>query len=139
MANSKIFKKLLFGLVKQVKLDMEKQFAKAELEITPFQYGILYMLKNKSYNLNELSEKLGVKPPSLVPPVEMLSKLGYLMRKQDKQDHRKIHLMITPKAKKIFKKIHHPADKLSKAFHKLTSSNQGKLIELLGELNSQFK
>ena len=140
MTESKTFKQLLFGLVKQVKLDMEKQFAKAKIQITPFQYGILAMLKHEQPTLAALAHRLGVRPPSLVPPIDSLVRQGYVHRLRDKSDRRKIHLSITPAAQKLFAKMHqdHPTDSLNVAFHKLSKPKQKQLISLLSELNQNL-
>src|ERR1041385_4154375 len=115
-------KALLFGLVKQAKIDLEKKFAKAKIDLTPFQYGVLSMIKHQPSTLNELAAKLGVKPPSVLPPVDALTKKGYVIRTADREDRRKNHLTITKKGTSIFSKIlqDHPSDSLNIAFQKLT-------------------
>ena len=141
MAKPLNLKSLLFALVKQVKLDMEKQFAKNKIKVTPFQYGVLVLLKNDSHTLNELAEKLGVRPPSLVPPIESLVRTGYVHRKPDRKDRRKIHLVFTTAAAKIFAQIHrdHPTDTLNIAFKKLPKSKQKQLMSLLSELSHHLQ
>jgi len=133
-------KTLLFGLVKQAKIDLEKKFAHLKINLSPFQYGVLSMLKNQPSTLNELALKLGVKPPSLTDPVDSLVKKGYVNRTEDRVDRRKIHLAVTKKGQTILKKVFqdHPTDSLNIAFHKLTKTKQEQLISLLQELTEKF-
>jgi DNA-binding MarR family transcriptional regulator len=140
MTESQAFKELLFSLVKQVKLDMEKQFAKANLHITPFQYGILAVLKHNSLTLNELAHKLGVRSPSLIPPIDALIKHGFVHKQKDHKDRRKIHLAIAANAHKLFDKIKrdHPTDSLNIAFHRLNKHKRNELRKLLSELTTKL-
>jgi DNA-binding MarR family transcriptional regulator len=117
-------KTLLFALVKHAKIDLEKKFAKSKVNLTPFQYGIMSMLKHQPSTLNDLAQKLGVKPPSLTDPIDALVKKGYVNRTEDRVDRRKIHLTVTKKGQAIIKKIFQdqPSDSLNIAFHKLSKT-----------------
>src|SRR5258708_100600 len=132
-------KTLLFGLVKHAKSDLEKKFAHLKINLSPFQYGVLSMIKQMPSTLNELAQKLGVKPPSLTDPVDALVKKGYVRRTEDRVDRRKIHLTVTNKGQLIIKKIFQdqPSDSLNIAFHKLSKPKQTQLINLLQELTEK--
>ena len=134
-------KTLLFGLVRHAKTDLEKKFAKAKIDLAPFQYGVLSMLKHQASTLNELAAKLGVKPPSLTDPVDVLVKKGYVKRTEDRGDRRKIHLSVTKRGQELLHKIFQdqPSDSLNIAFQKLTKTKRGQLLSLLQELTENFK
>ncbi|MEJ0021446.1 MAG: MarR family transcriptional regulator [Candidatus Doudnabacteria bacterium] len=140
MAESKSLKLLLFSLVKQAKADIERQFTEAGISITPFQYGVLSILKYSPITLADIAKKLGIRSPSLVPYIDELQKKGMISRHADKQDRRKIQLSLTVKGKALLKHIikDHPTDLLNQAFKKLSKEKQGQLLFLLKELTDNL-
>jgi len=140
MAESKSLKLLLFGLVKAAKADIERQFSKAGISITPFQYGILSLIKHNVCTLAQIAMKLGIKAPSAVPYIDGLVKQGFIGKHSDPNDRRKIQLKITAKGEKLFEHItkDRPTDILNKAFNKLSKNKQAELLNLLNELTENF-
>lgn len=138
--DSNPLKKLLHTLITQSRADKEKRFAKAKAGITPLQYGVLAMTKNKPITMNDIAHKFSFKAPSLVPAVDALEKGGLLARKADLVDRRKIQLIITKKGLELLKRIpfDDKNDALNKAFKKLSSDKQKQLLALLQELTSNF-
>jgi DNA-binding MarR family transcriptional regulator len=136
MTESKSLKFLLFSLVKQAKRDIERQFAKAGISITPFQYGILVNIKHQPATLAEIAKNLGIKAPSALPYVDGLQKQGLIVRHNDAKDRRKIELKITPKGLRLIQHIlkDRPTDILNKAFNRLSKQNQKQLMLTLKEL-----
>src|SRR5258708_713189 len=116
MTESKSLKLLLFGLVKQAKADIERQFAAAGISITPFQYGVLSIIKQKPCTLAIIAKKMGIKAPSAVPYIDGLQKQGFIQKHSDTSDRRKIELKITPKGERLIENItkDHPTDILNK-------------------------
>jgi DNA-binding MarR family transcriptional regulator len=140
MAESKSIKVLLFGLVKQAKADIERQFAMAGISITPFQYGILSIIKHRPTTLAEIAKKLGIKSPSALPYVDGLCKQGLIIRHGDEQDRRKIQLQITAKGQRLMEHIikDRPSDILNQAFHRLSKQKQKQLLSILQELTDNL-
>ena len=140
MNEPKSLKILLFGLVKQAKADIERQFAKAGISITPFEYAILSIIRHESCTLAQIAKKLGIKAPSVVRYIDSLHRQGFIVRKVDSKDRRKIQLKITPKGERLFESItkDHPTDILNLAFHKFSKNKQKHLLSLLKELTDNF-
>jgi DNA-binding MarR family transcriptional regulator len=136
MSESQEFKNLLFGLVKQAKRDIERRFTQANIVITPFEYGVLSILKHNPATLAEVAKKLGIRPPSALPYVDALEKKKIILRHTDSKDRRKVLLNLTNKGQKIVQSImkEHPQDILNQSFRKLSSSKQQQLLSLLSEL-----
>ncbi|HTL39486.1 MAG TPA: MarR family transcriptional regulator [Methylomirabilota bacterium] len=140
MQQSQVFRSLLYGLVKQAKVDIERRFAKAGIKITPFQYGLLGLIKDRPATLAEMAKKLGIRPPSIVPYLDALEKEKIIHRDVDPEDRRKIQLKITAKGQNIVKNIikDHPKDILNQGFHKLSKVKQLELTALLQELTKNL-
>jgi DNA-binding MarR family transcriptional regulator len=140
MPDLKSLKTLLFGLVRHARADLERKFTLAKIKITPFQYAVLHMIKREQKTLNQIASNLGVKPPSLVPVLDLLEKQSLIKRIRSKTDRRKVDLRITSKGISLIKKIFadHPQDSLNKAFRKLNDQKRRQLLALLSELNNNF-
>jgi DNA-binding MarR family transcriptional regulator len=140
MQEPKSLKKLLFGLVKQARADIERQFLKAGLTITPFQFGVLSIIKHQPATLAEIAKKLGIKPPSAVPYIDGLEKQGLIVKNTVAKDRRKIQLKTTPKGQKLIKTItkDRPTDTLNRAFQKLSQKEQDQLVSILRKLSDNF-
>ena len=129
-------KKLLFGLIKLAKKDMEKQFSRAGISISHLQYWVLVKTLSGPITLNEIAKGFDIKPPSLIPVVDALEGAGYLVRKHDQEDRRKIQLIISKSGLELVKKVprDNKADALNKAFNKLSAAKQKQLLGGLREL-----
>lgn len=138
MTQSKSLKLLLFGLVKHAKADIERQFVKAGISITPFQFTVLSLIKHKSCTLADVAKKLGVKAPSALPYVDGLQEQGFIVKRGNAKDRRKIQLKITAKGKRLMEQIikDRPTDILNRAFNKLAKQKQERLLSLLQELTN---
>ena len=119
---------------------MDKRFNKAKITIPQLQYWVLAIAQQKPITVNEIAREFGIKPPSLTPVVEALSKAGYLERKNDATDRRKIQLHISKKGRQMIKKlpVDGKKDAMNAAFGKLTPAKQKQLLDLLQELISNF-
>ena len=140
MTESQQFKNLLFGLVKQAKADIERRFAEAKISITPFEYGIVSIIRHKPLTLAEVAKKLGIKPPSALPYVDELEKKKFITRQVDATDRRKNYLKVTKKGEKLLEHImkDHPKDILNQSFRSLRKADQRKLISILNKLHEQI-
>lgn len=132
--------KRLHTLLKLSKKDIEKRFSQANIEVTPLQYWALAMTKAQPITLNDIARELNLKPPSLIPVIDLLEKDGYLERMNHPVDRRKIQLIITEKGLNLVKKLplNDKNSALNNAFGKMTASRQKKLLELLQELTDHF-
>ena len=133
-------KKSLFCLIKLAKSDVDRQFARHNIGITPLQYGVLLMTKSRPITIKEIAEGFNFKAPSIVPAVDVLEKAGYLKRAPDNADRRKIQLVITKKGADLIEhlSLNNKKDALSSAFNKLSLLKQKQLLKLLQELTDNF-
>jgi len=140
MTDSEKFKTLLFGLVKRAKADMERQFARAGILVTPFEFSVLAKLKHKPATLAEIAKVLGLKSPSVLPAVDSLERKLFLKRQADPKDRRKIRLTMTAKGEALFKSIlkGHPDDILNRSFNSLPKRKRSELLSLLTELTDNL-
>lgn len=129
---------MLFTLIKCSKKDLIARFKKANAHITPLQYWVLLVLKSTSLTLNELACQFDMKAPSLLASINVLEKQGYLIREHNKEDRRKIQLMITPSGLALVKQLsfNENQDMLNKSFNKLSTTKQHQLLRLLKELTT---
>lgn len=138
--DSNPLKKQLHAIMHLAKADMEKKFAKANIGITPLQFAVLALTKDKPITMNEIAHHLNFKAPSLVPAVDALEKNNLLQRKHDLADRRKIFLIITKKGLGLLKRwpLDQENDALNMAFKKLSPIKQKQLLALLEELTENF-
>lgn len=136
----KEFKDLIYRIVRKTKADLEQRFIRAKVGITPFQYAILVHLEPAQLTLYQLAHKLSIRPPSLAPALTDLERSGFLHRKKDSVDKRKVQIIITEKARRALKKLSPISanDFLHRAFRKLHDSQKHKLLELLTELDNNL-
>jgi DNA-binding MarR family transcriptional regulator len=101
---------------------------------------MLACLKHEPFTLAEVAKKLGIKPPSAVPYLRGLEKQGFIQKRADPKDQRKIQLKITAKGERLFQDIvqGHPADVINQAFKKLSKEKQSRLSSLLQELTDNL-
>jgi DNA-binding MarR family transcriptional regulator len=133
-------KKTLYTLIKLSKADIDRRFAQAKIGITPLQYGVLSVIRDKPVTLNDIARQFNFKAPSLLPSVDILQKKGFLERKNDSADRRKTPLAITQKGKELLNSfsIDDKDDALNTAYRKLSKIKQIQLLNLLKELTANF-
>lgn len=70
--------------------------------VTAGQWRFLRVLwREDGLTQRELSRRVGMREPTTVTAVKSLEKSGLARRKQSEEDRRKIHVFLTPKAKKL--------------------------------------
>ncbi len=131
-----LFKKLMFRLIKKAKAHFEQELKKARVNITPLQYAILVRLGKEGITLNELSQHLANKPPTLIPAITHLESEGFIKKDQDALDRRKVKIVITAAGKGVLKKVPltNSSDLIKKGLGKLGADKTETLVALLGEL-----
>ncbi len=77
-------------------LHLKTRFQEAGIEkITPVQTGILFLLKQKSYTMTELSQTLAIDNSAVTGMVDRLEKSGLAVRKANPGDRRAYLISIT--------------------------------------------
>ena len=122
---------------KQAHRGVDRWFLKEKIGITPLQLGILRSLSRDSFTLNDLARRMMFKPPSILPAVDLLEKNGFITRRNDPRDRRKIHLVATAKGRRILERVisSRKLDPLGSAFKRMTDRKKKQLVALLMELN----
>jgi DNA-binding MarR family transcriptional regulator len=133
-------KQSLLLLAKQAKTDLERRVARSGAGITGLEFGVLFCLKAESGTINDLARRMHLRPPSLVPPVDALQRLGLLIRKRDTRDRRKIQLHLLKKGAELVAAIpwDDKNDTVNRAFRRLGPIKQKQLLNLLQELSKNL-
>ena len=133
---------LIFGIAKHCRAEAEKRFSDAKINITPFQHAIMKATDSagsaEEATIHGIAAKIGVQPPSLIPPLDSLEKLKYIKRSVNQKDRRKILLELTPLGKKIEERISslRKMGCLSKALANISIPKQKQILNLLKDLNA---
>jgi DNA-binding MarR family transcriptional regulator len=91
---SKVYQKLI--------LNLQKAFSDAQLEVTPIQAMVLFLLQKKDgASLTELSHALMLENPTVTGLTDRLEKLGYVKRADHPEDRRVYLIHLTEKGKKV--------------------------------------
>ena len=132
-------KRIIFGLVKKVRLDAEKRFMKKNIGVTRLQYIILHILQTTPMTLKALADRMEMKPPSLVPAMNALVKAKLIHKRQDTGDKRKSILSLSDLGLKKIKSsvFDDNNDLLTQAFNKMSITKRRQLVGLLQELNEK--
>jgi MarR family transcriptional regulator for hemolysin len=70
--------------------------------VTAGQWRFLRVLwREDGLTQRELSRRVGMREPTTVTALKSLEKSGFVRRRQSEEDRRKIHVFLTPKAKKL--------------------------------------
>lgn len=82
----------------------DKELKKFNLSMATYPY-VLSLSKNEGINQNEISRKLYVDKSMSAKSIKKLINLGYVHKKEDKEDARAYKLYLTDKAKSIIPEI----------------------------------
>ena len=139
MDNNHRVQTVLFSLLKPIRKDIERRLGSAGPGVTMLQCGILRHLEHATLTINELAQRMMIKPPSLVGAVDVLERAGYLRRKADPSDRRRTPLHITPKGEALLEKVPFcsETDALSVALDRIGENKARQLAKLLEELATQ--
>jgi DNA-binding MarR family transcriptional regulator len=94
-------KVLLHVISRLSRQDTEKRLKKENFEIKPLSFGVLCALRKKSCTIAQLSKKMMISSPTLIPIIDSLEKKGYLKRGVNPKDRRKNPLLLTEKSRKL--------------------------------------
>ena len=84
--------------------------------------------EDRRMTVNELAEHLLLKPQTAVELVDRLELAGFIRRKRDDEDRRRVFLMLTPRADRII-------EKLSASHLQQIRRDAPQLIELLAQMS----
>jgi DNA-binding MarR family transcriptional regulator len=133
--------RLLFMTAKRAHTGAERWFSRQKIGITPLQFGVLRLVGEKDMTLNELARRMMFKPPSILPSIDLLERKGYIARRNNPKDRRKIQLLMTAKGRRTVERITSSGslDPLSIAFKRMSARKKKRLLALLTELSSNIK
>jgi DNA-binding MarR family transcriptional regulator len=116
--------------------DTEKRLKKEDFELSPLSFGVLCALRKNSCTVAQLSKKMMISPPTLIPIIDSLEIRGYLKRGINPQDRRKNPLILTEKSMKLSTRMLKLSgeDNLIKNISKLGKNRAELLVKLLEEL-----
>lgn len=128
--------KLLWTLMKRIRNDMEEELVQHKAGITVLQYSILKKLAAGHKTLQELAGDLMMRPPSILPSIDVLEKQKLLERTPDARDRRKIQLNVTGRGIKLLKRIplREGSESLRRGLRELGDAKTIRLTRLLAEL-----
>ncbi len=131
---------LLFMTAKQAHAGALRWFLAQKIGVTPLQFGVLRSIAKQDRPLNELARCMMFKPPSILPSIDFLEGHGYVTRRNDPKDRRKIYLATTSKGRRTVERVtsSRKPDPLGTAFRKMADAKRKKLIALLTELNERM-
>ena len=115
---------------------IEKLYKKANLNLSPLSGAVISLLTLKEETISQLSRKLIVSAPTLVPVIDSLESKKYIIRKKSPNDRRKNLLSLTEKGKKIALKIEEirKNDPLVKSIGDLGPKKSADLVNLLRDI-----
>ena len=89
--------RLLIGVMWKVSQQAtDRWLADAGIDITRLQLAVLRVLSSEgAHTLSDISRKLGLDPSTLVPTIDALERKGFVKRRRDPQDRRRVPVMLT--------------------------------------------
>ncbi len=108
------------------------QIVAEQYGITTSHFHTLRWIKAGRTSVSELAECLHVSPPNISRAVDDLVRKGYVERKRQADDRRRLELSLTQKAENLFRNIHAELDQLlGKGFEKISDDEMDKLVVAL--------
>jgi DNA-binding MarR family transcriptional regulator len=106
------------------------------LGLTPAQFGALRELYGRDgLSLGEIARGLNADPPTMSGVVDLLVNAGYVERREDAQDRRKLRLFLTERARSIEGELAQIEERREQALARVFKPDElGMLKQLLGRL-----
>lgn len=73
----------------------EHQLNRADVGLSPMQFGVMRSLCHEPHTITELSRKFVVDPSTLVPVIDTLESKGFVLRSRDPNDRRRFPVTLT--------------------------------------------
>jgi len=123
-------------LMKHLRRDLEAKLTESGLELSPLAFGVIRLLDGPARTIKDLSDKMMLRPATLVPVVDALAKRHLIKRHQDEQDRRCHLLALTPAGQKILRLVSESAvnDLLAIQLEKIGGVSSRQLCARLKEL-----
>lgn len=99
----RIFASLILKISAQT---MESYLSEEGLNLSMLQVGILRLVSRETFTLSDLSRRMMLDPSTLVPSIDSLVKRGYIKKKRDPNDRRRMPLSLTDDGYVLLKHIH---------------------------------
>lgn len=129
----RIFSHLINKIIRR---DQEERLAALLPGITGLQFGVMRTLQMNECTLADLSNRMMVTSPTLIPVIDQLERKGLLRRVRDRKDRRKNNLLLTEKGKSFLEKAQgfEEADLLVESIQSLGIEKSQQLNQLLQEV-----
>ncbi|KLO24486.1 MarR family transcriptional regulator [Marinitoga sp. 1155] len=130
-------------LIKELKEDLKKYVSEQfkDIGLTSSQWMLMgVLMKNGNMKITDLSRRLGLSNSTVSGIIDRLEKQGYVTRKRDEKDKRKVFIEITDKFKKTTQKSHIDIQKkVEEKLSKISDKEINKIIEGLKLLKKIFQ
>lgn len=131
--NSKIIE-LIFEFSRYLKGSMSVKSQFADLSMLQMQ-ALIFIAGNPDSTMSEIAKHFAIELPSATSLINKLYKTGLVERKQDKEDRRKIYVVLTEKGVQLFKegkKVR--KQQIEKVLAYLTEAEKEKMQEILEKI-----
>ena len=113
MKNEERIIQIISNINQVMKSYVVNEFIKTGIKATPTQTAVLYLLEKKDgQKISDFSNALEIKNPVMTGVIDRMEKAGFVVRKHELSDRRKISVYITPlglkessKAKSVIRKL----------------------------------
>lgn len=115
---------------------LDERLQKWNTGISAMHYGMLRMLRHNEHTMSELSKLFMLDPSSMVPIVDQMENLGYIVRTRDPHDRRRMPLHVTNKAITLLDNVNmlDEADDLQNGLAQMGETKSLQLLSLMREL-----
>ena len=115
---------------------IERLYKSCNLNLSPLSGVVISLLNLKEQTISQLSRKLIVSAPTLIPVIDSLESKKYIIRMMYPNDRRKNLLSLTEKGKEIAVKIEkiRKKDPLVKSISDLGPEKSANLVNLIKEI-----
>jgi len=116
---------------------VEQHLQRVGADISGLQMGVLKALQHSGdHTLSDLSKKMVLDPSTLVPTIDGLERKGYVLRRRDPQDRRRIQISLTLSGAECVRKVEliDDDDPIYQAFARMGHEQAGQLLALLRQI-----
>lgn len=121
---------------KKAMRDLEQRLEARNAGVSGLQYGVLQFLRHHHGTISEMSRKMMLAPPTLVPVVDALEQKGLVERGRDPEDRRRTPLVLTASGVETLARLPlvDSADSVVRSLDSMGDAKAQALTELLHEL-----
>jgi DNA-binding MarR family transcriptional regulator len=129
--------RILLGIVSRIAhQSLEQRLNACDPGMSVLQMGVLRTLQHREHTISELSKRFVLDPSTLVPVIDTLERKGFVERKKDPNDRRRVPLALTEEGEKLLTRIPQAdeSDLVVKALFDLGEARAAQLLSLLRDL-----